>query len=611
MQLRKALFLASFLAITGCEPDEDKPIDVTPTDETKAAISLECAQCRDGAFRIAEGVSGGVIIQASLAKAPTSDVVIVAESSDKTELTVDPPEATITAENWKTAKVSFALTGIEDSLNDGDQSVRVSFRAKSDDEAYAALEPQTISGIVTDSRKTSQTCIVQCRDPQTLIACPEGAAGASKDIACPEGCEDGACIETEKCEASECADSETLTYCNPETGIFEDINCPYGCEDGACIKKCEASECADSETLTYCDPKTGIFEDINCPYGCKYGACAEKCSESVCADKMTLSVCDAESGIARDRNCEYGCSAGRCLEQGEKPVVVRFMAANVTSGNHQTYDDGKGIRIIQAFSPDIILMQEFNYTDGESALVEKVCGKDCHYTTSPHSIPNAIISKYPIIESGYWQSNLGTSRNWDWAVIDLPGDRDLLAVSVHLHSSNNSKEMSPLKEKIAAKQKEGNYYVVLGGDFNTNARGTVRSSFGSILYVGKENSAAKDDETMTPPLDKVCDGGEFPVDQQGNSCTSGERDDPYDWVLFDKTLDTYEIPITVGSHTYPNGHIIDSRIYAQLGELDDVPPITEIDSWLCVDSAWCPNNKGTRTNMQHQAVIRDVELHVK
>ncbi len=531
MQLRKALFLASFLAITGCGSDESKSIDVTPSDETEAAIALECAQCQDGAFRIAEGVSGGVIIRAGLTKAPAADVVIVAESSDETELTVDPPEATITAKNWKTAKVSFALTGIEDNIKDGDQTVRVSFRAKSDDAAYAALEPKTMSGIVTDSEKTAQTCIVQCRDPQTLIACPDGESGAS--------------------------------------------------------------------------------QDIDCPNGCKNGACAEKCTQSVCADEMTLSACDANTGIAQEVRCEYGCSAGQCRDEGETTIKIRFMAANVTSSNYQTYDDGKGIRIIQAFSPDIILMQEFNYSDGESALVEKVCGKDCDYSTSSHSIPNAILSKYPILESGYWASNLGSSRNWDWAVIDIPGDRDLLAVSVHLHSENNSKEMSPLKEKIAAKQKEGNYYVVLGGDFNTKTRNAVRSNFGSILYVGKENSAAKDDKTTTPPLDKVCDGGEFPVDQQGNSCTSGERDDPYDWVLFDKTLDAYEVPIAVGSHTYPDGHIIDSRIYAQLGELDDVPPITEEDSWLCVETAWCPNNKGTRTNMQHQAVIRDVELPVK
>ena len=89
---------------------------------------------------------------------------------------------------------------------------------------------------------------------------------------------------------------------------------------------------------------------------------------------MTLNVCDTATGLYTPKNCEYGCAANRCKSQDDKSVVIRFMAANITSGKYQTYDDQRGIHIIKAFNPDIILMQEFNYEQGEHALVEEICG---------------------------------------------------------------------------------------------------------------------------------------------------------------------------------------------------------------------------------------------
>jgi hypothetical protein len=126
----------------------------------------------------------------------------------------------------------------------------------------------------------------------------------------------------------------------------------------------------------------------------------------------------------------------------------------------------------------------------------------------------------------------------------------------------------------------------------------VRSKIGSsngVLTVGEDGKS-------------VCEGGQVPVDQNENSCTSAERDDPYDWVLLDKTLNKFEVPVVIGSHSYPHGHILDSRIYAEHNELNDIPPVKETDSWKCVTSAMCSGKNETVNNFQHMPVIRDVVL---
>ncbi|NQX01675.1 hypothetical protein HQ447_13540, partial [bacterium] len=40
--------------------------------------------------------------------------------------------------------------------------------------------------------------------------------------------------------------------------------------------------------------------------------------------------------------------------------VIRIMAANITSGNNQSYDPGEGNRIFQGLDPDVVLVQEMN-----------------------------------------------------------------------------------------------------------------------------------------------------------------------------------------------------------------------------------------------------------
>ena len=49
---------------------------------------------------------------------------------------------------------------------------------------------------------------------------------------------------------------------------------------------------------------------------------------------------------------------------------IRLMAANITSGNNQSYDGGHGTRIFQGLDPDIVMIQEFNYGDNSPSSIQ-------------------------------------------------------------------------------------------------------------------------------------------------------------------------------------------------------------------------------------------------
>ncbi|MBQ1265927.1 MAG: endonuclease/exonuclease/phosphatase family protein [Proteobacteria bacterium] len=306
--------------------------------------------------------------------------------------------------------------------------------------------------------------------------------------------------------------------------------------------------------------------------------------ENGCAHWQVSEIC------ASDTVCDATSLACKTRTDTQTRQKIRFMAGNITSGTYQTYDFGHGNRIFQAMAPDIVMIQEFNIkSKTREQFVAAVFGEDFTFSMSDNNIPNGIISRYPIVSSGFWESNIASSRNWDWAVIDIPGDTDLLAVSVHLHTKNNPEEIPVLTQKIQEKQAEGNYYVVIGGDFNTSKRDDVLKNMGSVFNVR----------------------GPWPIDQNGREGTDENRNEkpltsqrPLDWLLFSQNLDVYEIPIQIGKHTYADGHILDSRVYAGLcevhaheNELADIPPVEAGDS--------------DAEAMQHMAVIRDVMIPVE
>ena len=255
-------------------------------------------------------------------------------------------------------------------------------------------------------------------------------------------------------------------------------------------------------------------------------------------------------------------------------VRLRIVAANLTSGNGQNYDLGHGARILQGLAPDVVLIQEFNYLSNTPAnfrsWVDTYFGTSFSYVREPVAvqIPNGVISRYPILSSGAWtDANVG-NRKFMWARIDIPGDKDLWAISVHFlttSSSNRNAEAAQVLNYIAAQGIPASDYVTLGGDFNTDSRtesclNTLSSYFTT--------------------------SGPYPVDQSGNGGTNASRSKPYDWVLADADLHAVRTAVVLGSNTFTNGLVFDSRVYTPLP-----PPVLAGDSGA--------------TNMQHMAVVRD------
>jgi endonuclease/exonuclease/phosphatase family metal-dependent hydrolase len=257
------------------------------------------------------------------------------------------------------------------------------------------------------------------------------------------------------------------------------------------------------------------------------------------------------------------------------------MAANLSSGNFQNYDLGHGIRIMQGVKPDVVLLQEFTYKSSSAAdlqeMTDAVLGAEGFFYREPSGagfIPNGILSRYPILEAGIWDDPKSTNREFAWARIDVPGDRDLWAVSVHLLTKDAATRDAEAKELIfslATKIPPGDL-VTLGGDINSDVNTEpCFTTFAQQLVV-------------QPP---------FPADQEGNENTSANRKKPYDWVLADPDLNALAIPVHVGAQVFPAGLVIDTRVYQ---------PIEDLAPALVEDSA--------ATNMQHMGVIRDFLLPV-
>jgi hypothetical protein len=273
--------------------------------------------------------------------------------------------------------------------------------------------------------------------------------------------------------------------------------------------------------------------------------------------------------------------AGMAGQGGSGPTAkVRVVAANLTSGNNQSYDPGNGIRILQGIHPDVVLLQEFNIGGNAAAeiqaMADKIFGEAGYVYREPLSgggnIPNGILSRYPILKGDHWTDPQVSNRSFAYARIDVPGSRDLWAISVHLLTKNateRDKEAAALVQ-AAKPVVPGLDFLVMGGDFNTPARdepciGTLGALFSTT--------------------------GPYPVDNKGNENTNANRNKPYDWVLPDADLRAFEVPVVVGAQTFPTGLVIDTQVYTPIA---DLAPATAADS--------------ASANMQHMAVVRDFAL---
>ena len=253
-------------------------------------------------------------------------------------------------------------------------------------------------------------------------------------------------------------------------------------------------------------------------------------------------------------------------------IVCRIMAANTTSGNYQAYEN-PGIRIFQGLTPDVVAIQEFNYQSGTiRQLIDTAFGTNFYYYRGAGgSIPNGIVSRWPIIASGDWPSPVA-ERDFSWATIDLPGTIDLHVVSVHLPTSsaaNRSIEATMIKTNVLARFPASDY-IVVGGDMNTDTR----------------------TEAAIVTFNTFLSNAVTPVDQNSNDNTSAPRSKPYDWTMPNPTLAARLVPTITQARTFNNGLVYDSRVTTPYQLLPS--PILAGDSGV--------------SGMQHMAVVKDFLL---
>jgi len=255
--------------------------------------------------------------------------------------------------------------------------------------------------------------------------------------------------------------------------------------------------------------------------------------------------------------------------------TIRTVAANITSGNSQSYE-GPGTRILQGLQPDVVMLQEFNVGSSSTtaevrAWVNTTFGTEFSYFRETYNgIPNGVISRWPIVASGSWDDTTIGDRGFAWARIDIPGDKNLWVVSVHLKASSASASQRQSQAQQLVTYIEANVpaddYLLIGGDCNTYSyTEACLVTLGGIVDV----SAPR------------------PVDQAGDPDTNSGRYLPYDWVMAEAELDGLETPVKIGSLTFANGLVFDSRVFS---------PLSSVSPVLSTDSA--------ATNMQHMAVVR-------
>jgi endonuclease/exonuclease/phosphatase family metal-dependent hydrolase len=257
------------------------------------------------------------------------------------------------------------------------------------------------------------------------------------------------------------------------------------------------------------------------------------------------------------------------------PANVRIMAANISSGNNQSYED-PGTHIFEGLKPDIVMIQEFNVGDDADLTIKSYVASTfgdtyTYYREPSGNIPNGVISRFPIVASGTFDSD-APDRGFAWAKITVPGTHPLYAFSVHLLTASPSTRKAQADKLLADIQGMvlADDYVVIGGDFNTDTR----------------------TEPCLTTLQAIVDAaGSHAADNKGNENTNANRGKPYDWVLGSPNLVANQVPTVIGASTFPKGLVFDSRVYK---------PLTEVTPVLQSDSA--------AKNMQHMAVVKDFHL---
>jgi hypothetical protein len=311
-----------------------------------------------------------------------------------------------------------------------------------------------------------------------------------------------------------------------------------------------------------------------------------------------------------DDGYELDVGTNICVRPEIKDVHIRAVAGNISTGNDQDYDAGQGIRIFQGLKPNVIMIQEFNYKNNTESDYEEMvkevfqdpaCFQDntCFYTVGDrgeayNNIPNGIISKFPILDSGYWDDPNIPDRDLDWAILDIPGDKELFTISVHLHTSPSADQIEAAQiigQKISEiKELQPNkYYFIVGGDFNGD------SSVDNDGF-GEYNGEIIFDADIYGPR---------PIGEDGGYGTNASRTKPYDWVLTSPDLTAYQVSsdfCNINNDNdcmkYKDGLIFDTRDFTQ-EELDKYFSPTSFNGYQL------ETDDSDGSSMQHMAIVKD------
>ncbi|MEM7604719.1 MAG: endonuclease/exonuclease/phosphatase family protein [Myxococcota bacterium] len=310
--------------------------------------------------------------------------------------------------------------------------------------------------------------------------------------------------------------------------------------------------------------------------------CAEQCSDRCDVDLEVASSFCAEGDFScleaeLDARGALACLPTQAPECGESCGTFRVTAANLTSGRYSHYE-GPGTRILTGLRSDLILVQELNYEDNSPDAFRRftnaVCGDRCEYVRGEGTIPNGIVSRYPILDSGELDDPILTpadprnlTRRHVWALIDVPGPTDVYALSVHYRTSGDRERTSRALVNAVEARAPANAHIVIGGDFNL------------------DEGAALD--LLTPLVDTSA----RPRDEFGDGTTNGPRSRRIDALYASPRLDESEAPVIVGDVSYEGGAVVDTRT---LSNLSAIHPARAEDS--------------NAFQMQHMAVVREFAL---
>ena len=85
-------------------------------------------------------------------------------------------------------------------------------------------------------------------------------------------------------------------------------------------------------------------------------------------------------------------------------------------------------------------------TNNYRAFIDEAFGTNFEYYVEPPDascpMPNGVISKWPIVDSGYWNDPEVFNRDYAWATISVPGANPLHVVSVHLKAGNSGSDVA-------------------------------------------------------------------------------------------------------------------------------------------------------------------------